>query len=109
MLAIDPFYLDLLPAECKTAYNDPISRQKISDESSRFEEFMTKLAERENWSEQLKDEEIESLVMDFDLRDKVYGGVENANCTMPSENFDDYVDCMSRYRDLMIDVISGTE
>lgn len=70
-------------------------------ESHKFQEFMFELGYKENWKE-------ESLTLDFDLRNKVYDGADG-NCTAKSETANDFLDCLIKNREAMIDAIKGYE
>lgn len=103
----NPDILELLPTNCKQAYNDPELRLSMTYESTRFKEFMTELETREKWDEQAA-EGRESLDLNFGLRETVYGSVDG-NCTMTSENSKGFLDCLIRNRETMIDTIRQTK
>lgn len=111
MLRFDTSYLELLPVECKTAYENPDQslRTAMRFESLKFEEFMTELKNREEWDKQIEeDENIEILVMNNELRKSVYEGADG-NCTMTNESQNDFIACVTQYRTELYNAIIRTE
>lgn len=111
MIRFDSEYLELLPVDCKTAYENPDQSLRIAMEleSLKFLEFMTELKNREEWDKQIEeDENIETLVLNNDLRKIVYEAADG-NCTITNENQNDFIACMTQYRNDLYNAIIRTE
>lgn len=105
LIADDPDILELLPPECKIANQDPSLRDAMKYEALKFKEFMMLLGNKELWREQGEDETKEKLDLDMDLRMSVYGGAVG-NCTVTSATNLEYINCMTNYRQDMIDILN---
>ncbi|KAG4078043.1 hypothetical protein HA402_002094 [Bradysia odoriphaga] len=112
LIAFNPNILDSLPSECKTFNANSDVRLAMKEESNKFEEFMGALADKENWKEQGNDESKTTLDLDFELRTRLYTSPDNStfgNCTATTDTTNDYVDCIIKFRQNMINKINELE